>query len=351
VDHGSSFFDVIQQDPVLNRVKLIAEPWDVGDGGYQVGNFPARWSEWNGQYRDAMRDYWRGEQSVATFASRFAGSSDLYARNRRPEGSINFITAHDGFTLRDLVSYNEKHNEANGDNNQDGESHNRSWNCGVEGPTEDRGVNTLRARQQRNMLTTLLVSQGVPMLLAGDELGRTQHGNNNAYCQDNEISWVNWQTTDADLHEFTRQLIRLRRAHPTFWRQHWLTGRPASEEAGCPDVAWLTSAGAPMTEQEWSGGLKSVMVFLNGCAIAGLSSKGERIVDDSFLLLFNAHDQPLDFTLTGSVPAGRWRVRIDTRKNRPRASHRRFLRGERVRVEPRSVVILANSVSTTRIDD
>jgi glycogen operon protein len=208
-------------------------------------------------------------------------------------------------------------------------------------------VNALRARQQRNLLVTLLTSQGVPMILAGDELGRTQNGNNNAYCQDNEISWIDWRTFDADLLEFTRQLIRLRRAHPTFWRQHWLTGRSASDEGGCPDVTWLTASGVPMTEQEWAGGLKSVMVFLNGCAIAGNGLRGERIVDDSFLLLFNAHDQPIDFTLAESVPDARWRVLVDTRKSRARASRRRFARGERVRLEPRSVVILASSVSTT----
>jgi isoamylase len=343
VDAGSSFFDVIQQDPVLNRVKLIAEPWDVGDGGYQVGNFPPRWSEWNGQYRDAMRDYWRGEQSVATFASRFAGSSDLYARNRRPDASINFVTAHDGFTLRDLVSYNEKHNEANGDHNQDGESHNRSWNCGAEGPTDDRSVNRLRARQQRNVLTTLLVSQGVPMLLAGDERGRTQHGNNNAYCQDNEMSWVDWLSFDADLLEFTRTLIRLRRTHPTFWRRHWLLGRSPDGEGGCPDVSWLTPDGVAMTEQEWSnGGLRSVMVFLNGCAIGGADSKGQRVVDDSFMLLFNAHDHPVEFTLAMPPSDLTWRVRIDTRKRRPRASRRRFQSGDRLRVDGRSVLILSN---------
>jgi glycogen operon protein len=342
VDHGSSFFDVIQQDPVLNRVKLIAEPWDVGDGGYQVGNFPARWSEWNAQYRDAMRDFWRGHQPVATFASRFAGSSDLYARNRRPEASVNFITAHDGFTLRDLVSFNEKHNEANGDNNQDGESHNRSWNCGAEGPTTDARVNALRARQQRNLLATLLTSQGVPMILAGDEFGRTQDGNNNAYCHDNEISWLDWQTIDSDLLEYTKHLIRLRRAHPTFTRRHWLSGRPPSEEAGCPDIVWLTSDGVAMTDQDWSdGGRKGVMVFLNGCAFAGAGPTGERIVDDSFLLLFNGHDHPVDFVI-GSGPAVNWRVLFDTRRRRSRASRRRFLPGEYVRAEPRSVVILAS---------
>jgi glycogen operon protein len=347
VDAGSSFFDVIQQDPVLNRVKLIAEPWDVGDGGYQVGNFPPRWSEWNGQYRDAMRDFWRGEQSVATFASRFAGSSDLYARNRRPDASINFITAHDGFTLRDLVSYNEKHNEANGDNNQDGESHNRSWNCGAEGPTTERAVNLLRARQQRNMLTTLLTSQGVPMLLGGDERGRTQHGNNNAYCQDGEISWFDWQDVDADLLEFTRQLIRLRRTHPTFWRQHWLLGRSPHGEGGCPDIVWFTPDGSPMTDQDWgNGGLKSVMVFLNGGAIAGSGVRGERVMDNSFLLLFNAHDHIVHFTLRGAETDAKWRIRFDTRKSRPRASRRRFHDGERLRVDGRSTLILINQPDT-----
>ena len=351
VDAGSSFFDVIQQDPVLNRVKLIAEPWDVGDGGYQVGNFPPRWSEWNGQYRDAMRDYWRGAQSVATFASRLSGSSDLYARNRRPDASINFITAHDGFTLRDFVSYNEKHNEANGDNNSDGESHNRSWNCGVEGPTDDPAVNKLRARQQRNLLATLLLSQGVPMLLAGDERGRTQHGNNNAYCQDNEISWLDWQTADTDLMEFVRQLIRLRRSHPTFWRRHWLSGRSPQAEGGCPDILWLTPDGTPMTDQEWANeGIKSVMVLLNGCAIAGSDAKGNRIVDDSFLMLFNAFEQTIHFTLTTPSSEQTWKVRIDTRKNRPRSSRRRFRSGERIRVDGRSLLILTNHAESPKPD-
>ena len=352
VDAGSSFFDVIQQDPVLSRVKLIAEPWDVGDGGYQVGNFPARWSEWNGQYRDAMRDFWRGEQSVATFASRLSGSSDLYARNRRPDATINFITAHDGFTLRDLVSYNEKHNDANGDGSQDGESHNRSWNCGVEGPTDNRLVNMLRARQQRNMLVTLLVSQGVPMLLAGDELGRTQHGNNNPYCQDNEISWVHWQAADVDLMEFTRHLIRLRREHPTFRRRNWLLGRPPHGESSCPDVVWLTKAGVAMTEADWSdGSLKSVMVFLNGCAIPGGGPRGERVVDDSFLLLFNAYDHPVDFILPQMTSQARWRLQIDTKRSKPRKSRRRFETADPVRVEGRAVLILSTDLraqSTTQ---
>jgi isoamylase len=345
VDPGSSFFDVIQQDPVLSRVKLIAEPWDVGEGGYQVGNFPPRWSEWNGQYRDAMRDFWRGEQSVATFASRVSGSSDIYARNRRPDGSVNFITAHDGFTLRDMVSYNEKHNDANGENGQDGESHNRSWNCGAEGPTDNRAINLLRARQQRNFLTTLLLSQGVPMLLAGDERSRTQHGNNNAYGQDNELSWLDWQTIDADLLEFTRHLIHLRRTHPTFRRQNWLLGRSPNGEGGCPDIVWLTRHGVKMTDGDWGDtSSKSVMVFLNGCAIVGLGAKGDPIKDDSFILLFNAHDHPVDFTLAGPPSGETWRVQIDTRRNRPRKSRRQFQIGDRVRVEDRAIVILTNRV-------
>jgi glycogen operon protein len=347
VDRGSSFFDVIQQDPVLSRVKLIAEPWDVGDGGYQVGNFPPRWSEWNGQYRDAMRDFWRGEQPVATFASRFAGSSDLYAHNRRPKGSVNFITAHDGFTLRDLVSYNDKHNEANGDENRDGESHNRSWNCGAEGPTDDPAVRRLRARQQRNLLVTLLTSQGVPMLLAGDERGHTQQGNNNAYCQDNELSWMDWETGDGDLLEFARQLIRLRRTHAVFCRQRWLTGE-APGEGESPDVLWFTPAGSVMTEDQWSdGGLRTVMVFLNGSAITDTGTKGERIVDDSFLLAFNAHDQPVEYLVPELTPGAVWRPLIDTRKLRPRAARRRFAAGERLRVEARSIVLLAHHPTAT----
>jgi glycogen operon protein len=343
VDTGSGFFDVIQQDPVLSRVKLIAEPWDVGDGGYQVGKFPPRWSEWNGQYRDAVRDYWRGESPVATLATRLAGSSDLYARTRRPDASINFVTAHDGFTLRDLVSYNEKHNEANGDNNQDGESHNRSWNCGAEGPTDDRAVNRLRARQQRNMLATLLLSQGVPMLLGGDERGRTQHGNNNAYCQDNEISWFDWRSADTDLLEFTTHLIRLRRAHPTFHRHNWLAGVSNDDGIGCADVVWYTPDGTAMAEGEWSDhSRQSVMVFLNGCAITDLDLKGERLIDDSFVLMFNPTHKRVDFTLAGASPGQTWRVRLDTRKGRPRASRLRFQAGDRIRVAARTLVVLSN---------
>ncbi len=345
VDAGSSFFDVIQQDPVLSRVKLIAEPWDVGDGGYQVGNFPARWSEWNGQYRDAMRDFWRGEQSVATFASRVSGSSDLYARNRRPDATINFITVHDGFTLRDLVSYNEKHNDANGDSNQDGESHNRSWNCGVEGPTDNRLVNTLRARQQRNMLVTLLVSQGVPMLLAGDEHGRTQHGNNNPYCQDNEISWVNWPAADVDLMEFTRHLIRLRREHPTFRRRNWLLGQPhargrlsgrclADEGGRCDDGGGLVGRIA----EERDG----VPERLRDTRATG------RGANASWMTASCCCSMPTTIRWTSSCRErprrAPWRVRIDTKRSKPRKSRRRFETGDPVRVEGRAVLILGTDL-------
>ncbi|HEY4651937.1 MAG TPA: glycogen debranching protein GlgX [Pontibacter sp.] len=274
VDRLGSFFDIIHQDPVISQVKLIAEPWDVGEGGYQVGNFPPGWTEWNGKYRDCMRDYWRGENSMlAEFAERFTGSSDLYQDDyRRPTASINFITAHDGFTLHDLVSYNEKHNEANGENNQDGESHNRSWNCGVEGPTDDKAIVDLRNRQKRNMLTTLLLSQGVPMLVAGDEISRTQQGNNNAYCQDNEISWLNWEKADKELLEFTRKLIALRRKHQVFCRRRWFQGMPI-KGLGVEDIAWFLPEGAEMTDEHWSHDFaKSLAVYLNG---HGLRSVGQ----------------------------------------------------------------------------
>src|SRR5213075_2203997 len=251
VDRLSAFFDIIHQDPLLSQLKLIAEPWDVGPGGYQVGNFPILWSEWNGIYRDVMRDFWRGEIGVSDFASRFGGSADLYERDgKRPFASVNFVTAHDGFTLRDLVSYNEKHNEANGEDNHDGTDDNRSWNCGAEGPTDDAEVNALRARQQRNFLTTLLLSQGVPMLLGGDEFGRTQGGNNNAFCQDNEISWFDWKSVDGELLEFSRSLIAFRAAHPTFRRRSFLTGG-APRGSGLPDVWWFRPDGRKMTQRDW----------------------------------------------------------------------------------------------------
>ena len=313
VDRLSAFFDLIQQDPVVSRVKLIAEPWDLGEGGYQVGNFPALWSEWNGRYRDAIRDFWRGEGSLAEFADRLAGSSDLYRDDgRSPLASINFVTAHDGFTLNDLVAYNDRHNEANGEDNRDGESHNRSWNCGVEGPTDDPAVLALRARQRRNLLTTMMLSQGVPMLLGGDEFGRTQGGNNNAYCQDNEISWYDWASLDEEQLAFTRRLVALRREHPVFRRKHWLTGTPA-EEGGRPDVAWLSPGGQPMTDADWhGGGPHAVAVILNGDAIPARGRKGEPIVDDTFLVLFNGHWDPVEFRLPPRKVAAHWTVDIDT---------------------------------------
>jgi isoamylase len=314
VDRLSAFFDIIHQDPVLNRVKLIAEPWDVGVGGYQVGNFPVLWCEWNGKYRDTARDYWRSQEAtLGEFAARLTGSADLYQDDgRKPYASINFVTAHDGFTLRDLVSYNEKHNDANGEDGRDGESHNRSWNLGVEGPTEDAAVLELRARQQRNFLTTLLLSQGVPMLLGGDEIGRTQGGNNNAYCQDNEISWYDWEHADLDLLAFTRQLIAFRQRHPVFRRRGWFKGRPI-KGTGVVDIAWFKPDGLEMTEQDWSEWFaKSFSVFLNGDAVGSRDDDGRKVRDHSFLLLSNAHTDAVTFTLP-SIGSGRvWMPELDT---------------------------------------
>jgi isoamylase len=297
VDRLSAFFDLIQQDPIVSQVKLIAEPWDIGEGGYQVGNFPALWSEWNGRYRDTMRDFWRDEPAtLGEFASRLTGSSDLYqADTRHPGASVNFVTAHDGFTLRDLVSYDSKHNEANGEDNADGSPDNRSWNCGAEGDTDDEAVLTLRRRQQRNFLTTLFVSQGITMLLGGDELGRTQRGNNNAYCQDNETSWYDWEHVDEPLLEFTRGLIALRREHPVLRRRRWFQGRSIR---GSVDLGWFKPDGAEMCDDDWdAGSLRAVGIFLNGEAITDRDRRGQRITDDSFLLLFNAHADPVDWTL------------------------------------------------------
>jgi isoamylase len=344
VDRLSAFFDLIQQDSILSRVKLIAEPWDVGEGGYQVGNFPPLWSEWNGKYRDSIRDYWRGaDGTLAEFASRLTGSSDLYAGNgRRPYASINFVTAHDGFTLRDLVSYNDKHNEANGEENRDGESHNRSWNCGVEGPTDDAAIKALRAQQERNFIATLFLSQGVPMLLGGDELGRTQMGNNNAYCQDNQLTWFDWQIVDTAVLDFTRRLIALRKNHPSFTRRGWFQGRPL-HGAGIEDIAWLTPGGTPMTDEDWSAGFaKSLMVFLNGSAIPGRGPRGERIVDDSFLLLFNAHAEPVDFTLDGTSGSRSWSVRVDTSTTQP-PTNRPVEAGGQITVQGRSIMVLSDA--------
>ncbi|MGE3285385.1 MAG: glycogen debranching protein GlgX [Pseudonocardia sp.] len=318
VDRLAAFFDIVQQDPVISQAKLIAEPWDVGPGGYQVGNFPPLWTEWNGKYRDTVRDFWRGEPgTLGEFASRLTGSSDLYQHDgRRPYASINFVTAHDGFTLADLVSYNEKHNEANGEDGRDGESHNRSWNCGVEGPTDDEAVLALRARQQRNFLATLMVSQGVPMLAHGDELGRTQGGNNNVYCQDNATSWMDWTYAEkhAGLVEFTGGLAALRAAHPVFRRRRFFAGRPIGRGRGAlADIAWFTPSGEEMTEQDWDSGFgKCVSVFLNGDGLSDVDARGERVVDDSFLLVFNAHHEDIDVTLPPSEYGSTWAVVVDT---------------------------------------
>ena len=308
VDRLSAFFDLVQQDPVVGRVKLIAEPWDIGDGGYQVGNFPPLWSEWNGKYRDTVRDYWRGEDAtLAEFAYRFTGSSDLYESDgRRPFASVNFLTAHDGFTLADLTAYNEKHNEANGEGNADGESHNRSWNCGAEGPTDDPDILELRARQRRNLLTTLFLSQGIPMLLGGDEMARTQGGNNNAYCQDNEVSWFDWLDGDIALGLFTQRLIEFRKSHPVFRRRRYFQGRPLHGET-VADIAWFRPDGVEMTEEDWqTGHAKSMAVFLNGEAIPTPDPRGERIIDDSFLVVFNAHHEELTFTCPGEAIGKSW---------------------------------------------
>jgi glycogen operon protein len=343
VDRLSAFFDLVQQDPVVSQVKLIAEPWDVGEGGYQVGNFPPLWTEWNGKYRDTVRDFWRGEGSaLAEFASRLTGSSDLYESDgRRPYASVNFVTAHDGFTLADLVSYNDKHNEANGEDNNDGESHNRSWNCGAEGPSDDPGVLELRARQQRNYLTTLFLSQGIPMLLGGDEMGRTQRGNNNAYCQDNELSWYDWhEAREHDvLLDFTRRLSALRREHPVFRRRRYFQGRPL-RGSDVVDIGWYTPDGTVMDDDDWETGYaKSVAVFLNGEAIREPDARGERIVDDSFFLLFNAHSEPIAFVLPEGDFGDSFVVEVDTAQ--PVHVEDRYVKpGGDITVEDRSVVVL-----------
>jgi isoamylase len=343
VDRLGSFFDIIHQDPVISQVKLIAEPWDIGEGGYQVGNFPPGWAEWNGKYRDCMRDYWRGADSMLSeFAQRFTGSSDLYKEGyRKPTASINFITAHDGFTLHDLVSYNEKHNEANGENNQDGESHNRSWNCGAEGPTDDPTIIALRNKQKRNFLTTLFLSQGVPMLVAGDELGKTQGGNNNAYCQDNEISWINWDKADKELLTFVQQLTHFQHRHPVFCRRRWFKGKPI-QGSGVEDIAWFLPNGNTMTQENWSHDFaKSLGVFLNGKAIPTDGPKGERLVDNNFYLVFNAYDGELPYVLPSEQFGSSWVRVIDTGENFfCDDGGESFAPGERITVKGRSVVVL-----------
>ncbi|HEY6421451.1 MAG TPA: glycogen debranching protein GlgX [Candidatus Binataceae bacterium] len=343
VDRLGAFFDIIHQDPVLSQVKLIAEPWDLGEGGYQVGNFPVLWSEWNGKYRDCVRDYWRGsDQSLAEFASRLTGSSDLYeSGGRRPYASINFVTAHDGFTLNDLVSYNDRHNEANGEENRDGEKNNRSWNCGAEGPTQDEAINALRARQKRNFLATLFLSLGVPMVLGGDEVGRTQRGNNNSYCHDDEISWFDWNHVDEDLLEFCKGVISFYKKHPVFHRRKWFQGRPIRGTA-VEDLAWFRPDGEQMSDDDWHVGFaKSLGVFLNGEAIPGQDKFGRRVVDDSFYLIFNAHSEPVQFVLPPEKWGKNWKKVMDTIGNAPSRSKRLYVAGARMRVESRSLVVMS----------
>jgi glycogen operon protein len=344
VDMLSAFFDIIYQDPIISQVKLIAEPWDLGQGGYQVGNFPTGWSEWNGKYRDCMRDFWRGAESmVGEFAKRFTGSPDLYQGNSRtPTASINFICCHDGFTLHDLVSYNEKHNENNVEDNKDGESNNRSWNCSIEGETDDELVLKLRSKQKRNFIATLLLSQGIPMLLAGDEFGRTQHGNNNAYCQDNEISWVNWAAADSSLLEFTKKMIHFRKLHPIFRRRKWFQGQEIMGK-GTKDIAWFLPDGTEMTEEHWSHNYaKSLAVFLNGAGIHTTNFHGDKTVDDSFYVIFNAHFGSLHYKLPPDTYGRHWQKVIDTGAVGNEMGIVDYVAGDEVEVKSRSVVVLQN---------
>jgi glycogen operon protein len=348
VDRLSSFFDLVQQDPVVSQVKLIAEPWDVGEGGYQVGNFPPLWTEWNGKYRDTVRDLWRGEpRALAEFASRLTGSSDLYQDDgRRPLASINFVTCHDGFTLNDLVSYNDKRNQANGEDNRDGESHNRSWNCGAEGDTDDPAVLELRARQMRNFVATLMLSQGVPMISHGDEFARTQRGNNNAYCQDSELAWVKWPEDDAELSglpAFTRALVWLRKEHPVFRRRRFFHGRPVEgTHDELSDIAWFTPEGKEMTQRDWDSAQASALsVFLNGNAISEPGPRGEHIADDSFLMMFNASPETLEFVVP--VNHGRqWEVVVDTGRAEgvPSGTGAKVKAGDRLTLVDRSMTVL-----------
>ncbi|NIJ54298.1 glycogen debranching protein GlgX [Dyadobacter arcticus] len=351
VDRLSAFFDIIHQDPVISQVKLIAEPWDIGHDGYQVGKFPNGWAEWNGRYRDCIRDYWRGADSMlAEFAERFTGSSDLYkAEDRTPTASINFITAHDGFTLNDLVSYNEKRNMANGENSMDGESHNQSWNCGVEGPTTDQEILDLRNKQKRNFLTTLFLSQGVPMLVAGDEWGRSQGGNNNAYGQDNEISWLNWEQADEKLLRFTQQLIAFVKTHPTFRRKHWFRGMPIKGK-GLEDIAWFLPEGTEMPEENWKHDhAKSLGVFLNGKGIRHMDPKGKPIYDDSFYMIFNAHYEPVNYILPPEKYGSQWRKVIDTANSCVSNDGQVVKAGSSVIVDSRSVMVFKHALEGQKI--
>ena len=342
VDRLSAFFDIIHQDPVLSEVKLIAEPWDLGSGGYQVGNFPVLWTEWNGRYRDCMRRFWKGHGgSVSELATRLAGSSDLYGDDdRHPGASLNFITAHDGFTLRDLVSYNDKHNEANGEENRDGCSHNDSWNCGAEGATDDAAINELRARQQRNFLATLILSQGVPMLLAGDEFGQTQRGNNNAYCQDSPIGWLDWNLSAEQraLLEFTGEVLRLRKTQPVFRRRHFFQGRPI-HGAEIKDLYWLKADGAEMSDTDWNAGhAQCLCMGLPGDQITEMGERGERISGDNFAILFNAHHEPIAFRLGARDRGLRWTCVFDTAA--PCAAPRTFEHMSEFPLQARSLVVL-----------
>ena len=351
VDKLSAFFDIVEQDPVISRVKLIAEPWDLGSGGYQVGGFPSSWSEWNGRYRDCVRDFWRSQPStLPEFASRLMGSSDLYQVNgRRPVASVNFVTAHDGFTMNDLVSYNEKHNELNGEDNRDGENNNRSWNCGVEGPTTIKDVNALRRQQMRNMFATLLVSQGIPMICGGDEVARTQRGNNNAYCQDNAISWTDWDLDEdkKDLLAFVSKMIHLRLEHPVLHRRRFFTGRePGDAGDGIPQVEWMDHTGSIMDMEDWSNTHAfSVMIYLNGSDIPETDWYGNKMVDNDFILIFNAHYEPIMFTLPDEKYGKKWRLIVDT--HNPKGPELNYEAGFAITAQPRSFLLL---MSDTKLE-
>ena len=344
VDKLSAFFDIVEQDPVISQVKLIAEPWDIGSGGYQVGGFPSSWSEWNGRYRDCVRDFWRSQPStLPEFASRLMGSSDLYQMNgRRPVASVNFITAHDGFTMNDLVSYNNKHNEANGEGNRDGESNNRSWNCGVEGPTNIRDVNELRQRQMRNMFATLLVSQGIPMICGGDEVMRTQGGNNNAYCQDNEISWTNWDldASQQEMLAFVSKMIHLRLSHPVLHRRRFFSGRmPGDPVDKIPQAEWFDHTGSIMDMADWQNTHAfSVMIYLNGSDIPEVDWYGNQMVDNDFILIFNAHYEPIQFTLPDERYGKKWKLVVDT--HNPDGPELNYEAGFAITAQSRSFLLL-----------
>jgi isoamylase len=347
VNQLGPFFDLIYQDPTLAPIKLIAEPWDLGDGGYQVGNFPVGWTEWNGKYRDDVRRYWKGDEGLLSqIATRLNGSADLYQRNQRlPSASINFVTAHDGFTLRDLVSYNDKHNEANGDGNRDGANDNHSWNCGAEGPTDDAGVRALRARQMRNFWCTLLLSQGVPMISGGDELGRTQQGNNNGYCQDNELTWHHWDLDEEQkaFFDFACRLVHYRRAHPNFWRRSYYETSPSRARKG-DNLAWYRADGAPMTDEDWGNGLlRSIGMFLHGDAPEIRDAESKRVEDRDFLMLLNAHHEAVDFTLPAGAIEGAWQVVIDTNEPQQKPEKGPELPRDAVlKLAPRSFVLLSH---------